>query len=329
MTPPDIPLPTWTGAGDPEPVGPELRAAAGMGYRREWELFCDYTAATGHPTLPTTLAALAGFLGALPARPATTARRVRAIADAHRRAGHLLERPVTGPAAPAPMMRPGPDPGSMIAACPTRGWPDGLWGRRDAFLIVLTESLGLSHREARGLPVGEITTPLDDPAQSATTVAGRAVPEHEDPRCCPGCAVSRWLDILGIADGLGRGSARMALTVAQAPTPSSPHQQHTPAEPARWRGAPVLLPAIDRHGWLDDYRPMSTRTIRARLARAAVRAATDIPNDDVPEPSAAITDVGDRARSELELDEVLTVLDDLADDAEALNTRIQALLRAP
>jgi hypothetical protein len=151
---------------------------------------------------------------------------------------------------------------------------------------------------------------------------------HEDPRACPGCAVARWLDILGVADGLGRGSARMALTAAPAPTASSPHQ-HTPPEPARWRGAPVLLPAIDRHGWLDDYQPMSTRTIRIRLARAAERAGADIPDDQVQEPSAEDTGPLGSTRAELELDQVLAVLDDLADDADALNARIEALLSAP
>jgi len=77
-----------------------------------------------------------------------------------------------------------------------------------------------------------------------------------------------------VADGLGRGSARTALAAADAPTSTSPHQ-HTGSGPARWRAAAVLLPAIDRHGWLDDYRPISTRTIRTRLALAAGRADTD------------------------------------------------------
>ncbi len=78
------------------------RDAAGPGYVGEWALFCEYATATDQPALPTTVAALTGFLAALPARPATVARRVRAIAAAHRRAGYLLTRPEDGPAAPAP-----------------------------------------------------------------------------------------------------------------------------------------------------------------------------------------------------------------------------------
>jgi len=213
----------------------------------------------------------------------------------------------------------------MIAACATRGWPAGLTGRRDAFLIVLTEILGYTHRAARALSPADITEPSAGPTgESVPCLAGRAVPSSGDPRTCPGCAVVRWLDMLGVADGLGRGSARMALTAADAPTPASPHQ-HTPNDPARWRGAAVLLPAIDRHGWLDDYRPITTRTIRTRLAHAAERAATgDVPGEP-PAATHPATATGP-ARSAPELDEVLTLLDDLAEDVDALNTRIQALL---
>jgi len=303
-----------------------LRDAAGPGYVGEWGLFCDYTAATDQPALPTTVAALTGFLTAAPARPATLARRIRAIAAAHRRAGYLLTRPDTGPAAPRPAPeRPRPDPGLMIAACATRGWPAGLTGRRDAFLIVATELLGYTHRAARQLHPADITEPTPAPPdQAVPRLAGRAAPSSDDPRTCPACAVARWLDILGVADGLGRGSARTALAAAGAPTPASPHQ-HTPTEPPRWRGAAVLLPAIDRHGWLDDYRPITTRTIRTRLAHAAERAATgDVPGEP-PAATHPATATGP-ARSAPELDEVLTLLDDLAEDVDALNTRIQALL---
>jgi len=157
------------------------------------------------------------------------------------------------------------------------------------------------------------------------------VPSRGDPRSCPACAVARWLDILGVADGLGRGSARTALTAADAPTPASPHQ-HTPTGPARWRAAAVLLPAIDRHGWLDDYRPITSRTIRTRLALAAGRADTNSLLGEPPEAPPAATDPAaptattNSARPAPELEEVLTLLDELAEDADALNTRIQALL---
>jgi hypothetical protein len=189
-------------------------------------LSCDYAAATDQPALPTTVDALVGFFAALPARPRTTARRVRAIAAAHRRAGYLLERPDTAPAAPPPApARSGPDPGLLIAACPTRGWPGGMWGRRDAFMIVLNEHLGYPRPAARDLRADELSILTGDSAPLA--VKGTPVSHGENPRTCPACAVLRWLDILGVADGLGRGSARMALIAAGAPT-TSPHEDRPP-----------------------------------------------------------------------------------------------------
>ncbi len=71
---------------------------------------------------------------------------------------------------------------------------------------------------------------------------------------------------------------------------------------------------------------MTTRTIRARLALAAERAGTELGVDDAAEDAPAETEPVDQPRSELELDEVLTMLDTIADDADALNAHIQALL---
>jgi len=197
---------------------------------------------------------------------------------------------------------------------------------------VATEVLGYPNAAARDLRPTEITFPASElDGETVLRIEGRPVSAGDDPRTCPACAVVRWLDILGVADGLGRGSARMALAAVHAPTAASAHQ-HVSGEPARWRGAAVLLPAIDRHGWLDDYRPLSTRTIRNRLALAAGRASTDGLPGEPPDPPPAPTDPAATtaptppARAAPELDEVLTLLDDLADDADALNTRIQALL---
>ncbi|MEV1294844.1 hypothetical protein [Pseudonocardia sp. NPDC049635] len=320
------------GRADPAAHEEPLRDAAGTGYRREWALFCDYATATGQPALPTTVAALAGFLAALPARPATQARRVRAIADAHRRAGHLLNRPQHGPAAPPdPTPRPraaragGADPVEMIAACPTRGWPHGLHGRRDAFLVVTALVLDLPQAHVRRLVPTEV-----DVADDGVRVSDQVVPTDPDPRRCPSCAVVRWLETLGVLDGLGRGSARMHLTSAHATTATDPHR-HELRDPQRWRAAATLLPAIDRYGWHDDYQPITTRTIRTRLALAAIRAAQqsehDTPAPHTPTPDATTPTPAAASRKAPSLEEALTLLDDIADDADALNDRIIALLK--
>lgn len=320
-----------------------LRSAAGPGYAREWALFCDYAAATGQPALPTTVHALSGFLTQVSGRGTTLARRAAAIAAAHRSAGYFLERPT--PAADNPeniptrtrqaglSPTPRPNPKQMISACPTRGWPHGFVGRRDAFLVVLTVVLGYSHTQARLIRPGDLTTSHDAPG--TMQIRGRALASTEDARSCPACAVVRWLEILGVADGLGRGSARMQLSAAEAPTSASPHR-HTLAGPSRWSAAAHLLPAIDRHGWIDDYRPLSTRSIRTRLALAASRAdspgalITDTTTDgDAHAGSAEPSAPPDSARSAPSLDEVLALLDQVAADADAVNHRIEALLTNP
>ncbi len=92
----------------------------------------------------------------------------------------------------------------------------------------------------------------------------------------------------------------------------------------------MLLPAIDRHGWHDDYRPMTTRTIRTRLALAAVRAGTNAAPDEAPVAAPEATGpsaIADRERPAPDLHDVPTLLDDLADDADALNALIEALLK--
>jgi hypothetical protein len=336
----ETPSPATNPTGSSTAAGEALRSMAGPGYCREWALFCDYAAATGRSALPTTVDTLAGFVTAVPARPDTLGRRIRAIAAAHRHAGHLLPRPDTGPAAP-PVPRPvrvaRADPRDMIAACPSCGWPHGLHGRRDTFLVVTTQILNLTHDRTRALVPSDIrfsADPVFDTLATGTLAADgvrlaeRPVPVDTDPRRCPTCAVVRWLDILGTLDGLGRGSARMDLTTAHAPTPADPHR-HQPRTPQRWRAAATLLPAIDRHGWHDDYRPLTTRSIRTRLSRILDRAAQhrehDLPLQPAPDPfpAQARTAAGRAAPS---LDEVLTLLDGVADDADALNDRITALL---
>ena len=333
---------TPTGQTAPHP-GSDQRTArvtsttpglVGPGYTREWALFCDYTAAVGQPALPTTVGALTGFLADIPAAPATQARRVAAIAAAHRAAGYFLSRPTphTGANAEnAPSKAPHPNPAQMIAACPTRGWPHGFLGRRDAYLIVLTAVLGYSHAQARQIRPTDITnvdtdlrTSPDLDTAAIPRIRGRALATTDDPRDCPACTVVRWLDILGVADGLGRGSARMHLYAASAPTSSGPHH-HTTTGTGRWRQTAQLLPAIDRHGWIDDYRPLSTRSISTRLALAASRSTSpDVsPTAPLAHDELQPNRLGSHAPS---LEEVLTLLDQVANDADAVNNRIQALL---
>lgn len=268
-----MPRPAGAAPQDPVAAAPSARRATpamSASYTGEWTLFADYCAATGQPALPTTAAAVAGFLAAVPARPATVSRRLRALAEAHHQAGYASTglRPDL---AASPAHRPGRarQAGGFIAACPTRGWPGGFIGRRDAFLVVLIEVLGQGHDQARRLTPAEITA-----TETGLRIGGALVAGSDDPRACPACAVVRWLEVCDLAGELGRALARTALTAAILPSTTSPHI-HLPGH-QRWRQVRWLMVGIDQHGRLHDDEPLSTRSIRTRLA--AVRAC----NRDAP-----------------------------------------------
>lgn len=280
-------------------------------------MFLDYCAATGQPALPTTRDAVRGFFRQVPAAPATRVRRLRAIARAHRDAGALFDHP------PGPT---GPDSGTvatdvraaeaMIAACPARGWPAGFTGRRDAFLVVLTRVLGYPHHAARGITGEDIDTAGED----VIRIRGAVVPTSQNPRGCPRCAVARWLAVLDQADGIGRDHARKCLRTAPAPTAAAGEHVHTHAEPQGWRRAGQLLPAIDQHGWIDDYQPLSLRSITTRLRRAEHRDPDTATEPPVPQPRPATPGLvcDDAALSAL--------LDDVETGAADLDARIEAVL---
>jgi hypothetical protein len=72
---------------------------------------------------------------------------------------------------------------------------------------------------------------------------------------------------------------------------------------------------------------MTTRAIRRRLALASQRATRDLADSDHSSPAPRSDEpIAGSIRAELALDAVLAVLDDLAEDADALNARIEALL---
>jgi hypothetical protein len=284
-------------------------APAPGGYAREWSLFADYCTATAQPALPTSLAALRGFFRQVPGKPATLRRRLRAIAAAHRAAGVLLyQPPQPGERDSGALLR---DAGELIAACPTRGWPAGFTGRRDAFLVVLTTVLGHSHAAAREITAGHI-----DIGDGMIRIAGRAVPVSTDPRRCPRCAVARWLVVLDEADGLAPRTVHDELTLARPATASAEHAHAAPGT-GRWRATGPLAPTIDRYGWRGG-RPLSRRAIGTILTTTAARGPTPEPDSPtLPAPTGRPT-IDDAAVSAL--------LAKIEDDTAALDARIAAIL---
>ena len=124
----------------------------GRRYRYEWALFADWCVAMEHRLLPADSATILDFLIANPAGTATQVRRVSAINWVHRRHGQ----PEPGA---APALREALDSrrqhrladlrvhlASILHRLPESGWPQGVFGRRDAALLLFAGG-GLSFEQ--------------------------------------------------------------------------------------------------------------------------------------------------------------------------------------
>ncbi len=118
----------------------------------DWALFTDWCAAAKAPALPTNHQVIQAFLDELPAARSTRLTRVRTIRIRHARLG------MPDPYAPAAAPPLGPDPElpAMLAALPVYGWPAGVAGRRDAFLLVLYKGLRLTRKQIRSTTPGDL-----------------------------------------------------------------------------------------------------------------------------------------------------------------------------
>ena len=116
-------------------------------YRQDWALFTDWCAATGSRDLPAAPDTVLRFLIDCPATRSTQRCRVAAID--HHHAGAGLAKPGEFPAVRTALGRPVGDrpaapvmPDQVAAALsgmPSHGWTQGMFGRRDRCLLVLSQ----------------------------------------------------------------------------------------------------------------------------------------------------------------------------------------------
>ncbi|BDB63026.1 hypothetical protein RDE2_48200 [Rhodococcus sp. RDE2] len=112
-------------------------------YRHDWALFADWCAAADHPPIPATPDTLALFLHEHPAAVATQRRRLSAINAVH--TGHGYPPPGRTETVRRHLDTTRTSRLDRLARLllqratelPTEGWPSGLFGRRDALLLVL------------------------------------------------------------------------------------------------------------------------------------------------------------------------------------------------
>lgn len=232
-----------------------------------WTLYRDWCVAIGRVPLPTDPGLLAAFDARFPAAPATQRRRRRAVLRAHLTAGHPVRQsgsvPVVGAGAAA-----------VLSSIQVRGWPGGVSGRRDAFLIALR--MHLTRPELARADAVAVLAVLAD-----TT-------EGSEPGGCVRCGLTRWLRVLTVASAGGWRSVqrRMAGQFPAAAGDETGHDCQRSLRPG-WRLLP-LLPAVDRHGNVDVTGPISGRAITAATSRRQqqrFRTGPSLINRSRPEPS--------------------------------------------
>jgi len=266
---------------------------------RHWALFADWCSATDVASRPATPETVLAFLAELPAGPATIRRRVLAVDAAHRRAGY--PRPSASPAFDALVRLPRParfDPAlvaTALAIIPIGGWPVGIVGRRDAAVVALICTAGLTRRQIQALRTAPSATQGEQQRRAGTVGEPSlpAVSATEDPGTCPACALTRWQWVATATAAAGWRTVRNHLAdlgettagdetfhdctrAASAPDLPDDEDGWVPGHPGRRqdenRPGPLFY-AIDRHGTPQIGYPLSTRSITtivaARLAAAA------------------------------------------------------------
>ena len=118
------------------------------------------------PALPADPQTIVDFLFSCPAAPATRRRRVAAIDHHHAAAGYqrpgesvvvraALGRPTGEPFQPTDMDREAVD--AALRGLPSHGWTQGMFGRRDRALLVLSQLAGLPYKHLAALTAGDIS----------------------------------------------------------------------------------------------------------------------------------------------------------------------------
>ena len=265
-------------------------------YTADWALFTDWCAATGTVALPADPHTVLAFLADCPGAPASLRRRVAAIDHHHARAGYprpgesmvvraALDRPTGGPFQPT-------ERGAVHAALrglPSHGWTQGMFGRRDRALLVLSQLAGVPYTHLARLTARDVT--VHDGMCTIVSPAGTwSLRPADDGLLCGPCAVTRWLRVLDLA--VTRPSPRvLARAVKAAPpvTDHSPHQCRSTRSPAEATRSAPLLPPIDQWGYLPfPLQPLSPHSLSRRvrdLLEGDLGAHRDLPVDADEEPA--------------------------------------------
>lgn len=275
--------------------------------RRAWALWVDWCDATGHdPTSPTP-DALKAFGAQVPGtRPGLVPGEV----DKH--AGRAAMRPDPWAVAERAWV----DLDSALARCAVFGWPYAVPGRRDAWLLVSTRLLRMPRHRAAGMRARDL------PAVIAL------LPQPRHGHTCSRCVAKRWLEVVDIQAAWSRVSVRAHVWRRPAQTWSPPLVGSAlPCDGGcdglerlaqSLPGHTVVVPAIDKHGWWNDWKPVSTRAVTAILAHRGDPYGDVLPPEEPPVE--ALDPVSEFDETTLDrLDEVMSAADEV-------NARLEKIL---
>ena len=202
-------------------------------YAAAWSLFTDWCAVAGNHDLPADSATVIAFLADCPAARKTHHGWVDAIDHQHVAAGHSP--PGRSVAVLAALGRPTGEPRQIsiptaaaveaaLRGLPSHGWTQGMFGRRDRCLLVLSQLVGVPYKHLGTLTAGDIMVVDGGTTTITSSTGGWTVAPHDDPVMCGSCAAARWLRVLDLAaTKINTGIVAAAVDKAEAVTGASPH----------------------------------------------------------------------------------------------------------
>ncbi|TWH41862.1 hypothetical protein L612_004600000060 [Rhodococcus rhodochrous J38] len=228
-------------------------------YRHDWALFADWCIAADRNPIPAAPETLALFLHEHPAAVATQRRRLSAINAVHTDHGYpapgrteTVRRRLDSTRA-SRLDRLGRLLVQRAVELPTTGWPSGLFGRRDALLLILAAT-GMSFTDITRLRRRDLR--FDGDTLVVTTRSGERFRLLPDPEAGdnPAAAIyRRWAEIQTFLDQYpGTHLLRHHLT--------DPTEIITDPLDAEQGRQPLLCP-IDRWGHLPHAQPMTAQSV--------------------------------------------------------------------
>lgn len=310
-------------------------------YRYDWALFQDWCTAAELASLPAAPSTLALFLAEHPAAAATQRARVTAINWHHDHAGlpapgrsdTIRDRLDTRRA--ARLRHASELLWQQIPQLPTGGWPQGLFGCRDAALLLLAAA-GIPLQQITRLQRSNITCDGDTLVVDTGRYRYRLDPTTGDPELTPAAVYRRWAQVLSFTDR--HPSTRiLAAHLTRGTLPDITDDQPRDG---------LVFTSIDRWGYLPlPPQPLTAGSIAAivrqhltgtapshtlppRRPRTKTTADVPAPHPEPPPLSDEYYDRGTAARRDAltALADVGDVLDDVEAQADALLEQTLAMI---